>query len=195
VQSKLNGTAALLNAGNAVTVSQSAGVLTIASARYGSASAVSVMGGNGAASLMGASPVSAAGVDVAGTINGIAATGIGQTLSAAVGDHAEGLRVNINGGPLGSRGNIGFSRGYADQLNTLVSGFLTSDGLIASRTDGLNASIKDLDQRQSDFNDRLTAIEARYRAQFTALDTMLSSLNQTSAYMTQQLSALPTKYS
>lgn len=195
VQSKLNGTAALLNAGNAVTVSQSAGVLTIASARYGSASAVSVMGGNGAASLMGASPVSAAGVDVAGTINGIAASGIGQTLSAAVGDHAEGLRVNINGGPLGSRGNIGFSRGYADQLNTLVSGFLTSDGLIASRTDGLNASIKDLDQRQSDFNDRLTAIEARYRAQFTALDTMLSSLNQTSAYMTQQLSALPTKYS
>jgi flagellar hook-associated protein 2 len=62
--------------------------------------------------------------------------------------------------------------------------------MLASRTDGLNASIKDLDKRQDDFNDRLAAVEARYRAQFTALDTMLSSLNQTSAYMTQQLSAL-----
>ncbi|HVW64896.1 MAG TPA: flagellar filament capping protein FliD [Nitrosospira sp.] len=195
VQSKLNGTAGFMNAGNSVTVSQSAGVLTITSARYGSASAVSITGGNGAANLMGASPASTAGVDVAGTINGVTATGLGQTLSAAVGDHAEGLRVDINGGPLGSRGNISFSRGYADQLNTLVGGFLTSDGMLASRTDGLNASIKDLDKRQSDFNDRMAATEARYRAQFTALDTMLSSLNQTSAYMTQQLSALPTKYS
>jgi flagellar hook-associated protein 2 len=190
VQSKLNGAAGLLNAGNSVVVSQSAGVLTVTSARYGSASAVSIAGGNGAANLMGASPVLTAGVDVAGTINGVAATGIGQTLSAAVGDNAEGLRVDINGGPLGSRGNISFSRGYADQLNRLVGDLLARDGMIASRTDGLNASIKDLDKRQDDFNDRLAATEARYRAQFTALDTMLSSLNQTSAYMSQQLSAL-----
>lgn len=190
VQSKLNGAAGLLNAGNSVAVSQSAGVLTVASTRYGSASAVSIAGGNGAANLMGASPASTAGADVAGTINGVAATGIGQTLSAATGDTAEGLRVDINGGPLGARGSINFSRGYADQLNRLVGDLLTREGMIASRTDGLSASIKDLDKRQEDFNDRLAAVEARYRAQFTALDTMLSSLNQTSAYMSQQLSAL-----
>jgi flagellar hook-associated protein 2 len=173
-----------------VSVSQTAGVLSITSARYGSASSVSITGGNGAADLMGASPTTTAGVDVTGTINGAPATGLGQTLLAAAGDHAEGLRVDINGGALGSRGNITFSRGYADQLNRLVGDFLTSDGMLASRTDGLNASIKDLDKRQDDFNDRLAAVEARYRAQFTALDTMLSSLNQTSAYMSQQLSAL-----
>jgi flagellar hook-associated protein 2 len=190
VQSKLNGTAGLVNAGNSVVVSQSAGVLTVASARYGSASAVSITGGNGAANLMGASPASTTGADVAGTINGVAAMGIGQTLSAATGDTAEGLRVDINGGPIGARGSVNFSRGYADQLNRLVGDLLTRDGMIASRTDGLSASIKDLDKRQEDFNDRLAAVEARYRAQFTALDTMLSSLNQTSAYMSQQLSAL-----
>jgi flagellar hook-associated protein 2 len=195
VQSKLNGAAGLLKAGNSVAVSQSGGVLIIASARYGSASAVSIAGGNGGANLMGASPASTAGADVSGTINGAAATGLGQTLSAAAGDKAEGLRVDINGGPLGSRGNINFSRGYADQLNSLVSSLLTSDGMLASRTDGLKASIKDLDKRQEDFNDRLAAVEARYRAQFSALDTMLSSLNQTSAYMSQQLSALKTDYS
>jgi flagellar hook-associated protein 2 len=190
VQSKLNGAAGMQSAGNTVSVSQTAGVLNITSARYGSASSVSITGGNGAADLVGASPTTTAGVDVTGTINGAPATGLGQTLLAATGDHAEGLRVDINGGVLGSRGNITFSRGYADQLNKLVGDFLTSDGMLASRTDGLNASIKDLDKRQDDFNDRLAAVEARYRAQFTALDTMLSSLNQTSAYMTQQLSAL-----
>jgi flagellar hook-associated protein 2 len=39
---------------------------------------------------------------------------------------------------------------------------------------------------------RMTAIEARYRAQFTALDTLMSSLNSTSSYLTQVLSSLPT---
>jgi flagellar hook-associated protein 2 len=33
-------------------------------------------------------------------------------------------------------------------------------------------------------------IEARYRAQFTALDALMSSLNSTSAYLTQQLASL-----
>ncbi len=52
-------------------------------------------------------------------------------------------------------------------------------------------SIKDIDRRQDDFNQRLTAVEARYRAQFSALDTMLSSLNQTSQFLQQQLATLP----
>ncbi|KIO48055.1 flagellar filament capping protein FliD [Nitrosospira sp. NpAV] len=190
VQSKLNGAAELMGAGSSAVVSQAAGVLSITSARYGSASSVTITGGNGAAGLMGASPASTAGVDVAGTINGVAATGAGQTLAAASGDASEGLRIAINGGALGARGTVSFSRGYADQLNTLVEDLLTSDGIIASRTDGINASIKDIDRRQDDFNRRLEGIEARYRAQFTALDTMLSSLNQTSQFFEQQLASL-----
>jgi flagellar hook-associated protein 2 len=160
------------------------------SARYGSASSVTITGGSAATGLLGASPASTAGVDVAGTVNGVAATGSGQTLAAAPGGASEGLRIAINGGALGARGTVSFSRGYADQLNTLVGDLLTSDGIIASRTDGINASIKDIDRRQDDFTRRLEGIEARYRAQFTALDTMLSSLNQTSQYFQQQLASL-----
>jgi flagellar hook-associated protein 2 len=37
---------------------------------------------------------------------------------------------------------------------------------------------------------RMTAIEARYRAQFTALDTLISNLNSTSSFLTQQLASL-----
>lgn len=190
VQSKLNGAATLKEAGNIVSVSQSAGVLSITSARYGSASSVGATGGNGMNNLLGATSTATAGVDVAGTINGVAATGTGQTLAAAIGDASEGLRLTINGGALGTRGTVSLSRGYADQLNRLMGDLLTSDGLIAGRTDGLNSSIKDIDHRQEDFNQRLTATEARYRAQFTALDTMLSSLNQTSQFFQQQLNAL-----
>jgi len=191
VQSKLNGAAALATAGVSVLVSQSAGVLGIASAQYGSSSSVGLNGGNGAGNLMGAAPVITAGADVAGTINGLAATGSGQILTAAAAQSGEGLRLAINGGPLGARGTVNFSRGYADQLNRLATNLLATDGIIAGRVDGINTSIKDIDRRQEDLTARLSTIETRYRAQFTALDTMLSSLNQTSQFLTQQLATLP----
>lgn len=191
VQSRLNGADALVAAGSSVVVSQSAGVLGLASARYGSGSSIALSGGNGADNLLGASPAATVGVDAAGTINGVAAAGTGQTLTAAAGDAAEGLRLVINGGPLGARGSVNFSRGYADRLNKLAEDLLADDGIIATRVDGINASIKDIDRRQEDFIKRLDMTEARYRAQFTALDVMLSSLNQTSQFLQQQLAALP----
>jgi flagellar hook-associated protein 2 len=191
VQSKLNGAAALATAGVSVLVSQSAGVLSITSAQYGSSSSIGLNGGNGAGNLMGAAPVITAGADVAGTINGLAATGSGQILTAAAATSGEGLSLAISGGSLGARGTVNFSRGYADQLNRLATNLLATDGIIAGRVDGINTSIKDIDRRQEDLTARLSTIETRYRAQFTALDTMLSSLNQTSQFLTQQLATLP----
>jgi flagellar hook-associated protein 2 len=191
VHSKLNGAGNLTTAGISAVVSQSAGVINITSSRYGSASSVTLSGGNGAGDLLGASPTATVGADVAGTVNGVAATGAGQLLTAVAGEAAEGLRLIINGGPLGARGTVDFSRGYADRLNKLAEDLLADDGIIATRLDGINASIKDIDRRQEDFIKRLDITEARYRAQFTALDVMLSSLNQTSQFLQQQLAALP----
>ena len=191
VQSKLNGSQSLLADGVSVAVSHAGGILSLTSSRYGSASGVTLAGGNGAAALLGTSPVATAGVDVAGSIDGVAATGTGQVLSAAAGGPAEGLRVTVNGGALGTRGAVEFSRGYAERLSQFASDFLATEGAIASRVDGLNASIKDIDRRQEDFNRRLSMVETRYRMQFTALDTMLGSLSQTSQFLQQQLAALP----
>ena len=113
-------------------------------------------------------------------------------LTATDGGAAEGLRVAIHGGALGTRGTVEFSRGYAERLSKVAEEFLATEGVIASRVDGLNASIKDLDRRQEDFSRRLETVEARYRAQFSALDAMLGSLTQTSQFLQQQLAALPT---
>ncbi|ODT75556.1 MAG: flagellar hook protein FliD [Nitrosomonadales bacterium SCN 54-20] len=192
VQSKLNGFSGLTTEGISVSISPSAGVLSIVSSRYGSASSVVLTGGNGAGNLLGASPVGVTGMDVAGSINGVSATGSGQMLTAAGGGTAEGLRVAIHGGALGARGTVEFSRGYAERLSKAAEEFLATEGVIATRVDGLNASIKDLDRRQEDFSRRLETVEARYRAQFAALDAMLGSLTQTSQFLQQQLASLPT---
>lgn len=82
------------------------------------------------------------------------------------------------------------SNGVASQIATRVASMLGSGGMLTARTDGINATIKALDKRIDTLNTRLTSIETRYRAQFTALDKTVSSMNSTSSFLTQQLSAL-----
>lgn len=79
------------------------------------------------------------------------------------------------------------NQGLAVRINAALDGFIGSGGLIASRTDGINASIKNLGKRRDALVLRLTKIEANYRAQFTALDTMLASMQRTQSYLSQQL--------
>lgn len=128
--------------------------------------------------------------NAAGTINGVVATGIGTSLVGATGDASEGLNIKVAGGALGARGTISFTVGYAAQLDTLVTNLLSSEGMIASRTDGIASSITRLDKQAAAINVRLTAIEARYRKQFTQLDTLLSSMSTTSSFLTQQLASI-----
>lgn len=187
IQSRINGIPAISSAGIKVTLSESAGILTITSNRYGSASTVSVSGGNGKLDLFG-TPIETSGIDVAGTINGIAATGSGQTLTGAA--DSSGLVLKIAGGSTGTRGNIDFAHGFATKLNRLVDEMLKGR-LIDSRIDGINASIKDIGSQRENLLQRLEDIEKRVRAQFTALDTTIASMTQTSNFLQQQLSRLP----
>lgn len=80
--------------------------------------------------------------------------------------------------------------GVASKIDAAISAMLDTGGLLAGRTEGINAGIKNIDKRIEALQSRMTAIEARYRAQFTALDSTISSLNNTSSYLTQQLEAL-----
>lgn len=192
IQSQINGTSAFSSLGSAVTVTQSGGVLKISSNRYGSASSANITGGNGQANLnFGGTAVVTAGVDTAGSINGATAVGSGQYLTGATGDASQGLQIQIKGGTTGARGTVNYSQGYAYQFNSLANSMLGSSGIISSSTDSINASIQRLNVDQQTMSDRLTVIEARYRAQFTALDTMISSMNTTSSFLTQQLANLP----
>lgn len=82
------------------------------------------------------------------------------------------------------------STGIASTLGSTVEKMLGRGGMVTARTDGINSTIKTIDKQMDSLTDRLTAVEKRYRAQFTALDKSLSSLKNTGNYLTQQLSAL-----
>lgn len=190
LQSKINGATSIASAGASVSVTQTGGVLTLTSNRYGSDSSV-YLTGSATTNLLGASPLTTAGLDVGGTINGVSAAGSGQYLLGATADKSEGLKLLISGGAIGNRGTVSLSQGYAYRLNSLLSDMTGSSGPFASATDGINRSIKDIGTKRDVLNRRLTLIEANYRKQFTALDTLVSNMNQTSTYLTQQLAKLP----
>lgn len=72
-----------------------------------------------------------------------------------------------------------------------MDGLVGTTGNIAAATESTNRMIKALSDRQEALSLRLVQIETRYRKQFTALDTLVSSMNKTSNYLTQQLANLP----
>jgi flagellar hook-associated protein 2 len=81
-------------------------------------------------------------------------------------------------------------KGYAAQLNTAITEMLNTDGLIAGRSEGIGKSIKEIDKRRESLENRLTLVESRIRAQFTALDAVISRMQTTSSFLTQQLASL-----
>jgi flagellar hook-associated protein 2 len=81
--------------------------------------------------------------------------------------------------------------GYGTRLNNLLSGMIFGDNsLMNSRIDGINSSIKDVNNQITKENARLADIESRYTSQFSALDTLLSNMSTTSTFLTQQLDAI-----
>jgi flagellar hook-associated protein 2 len=83
---------------------------------------------------------------------------------------------------------------YGSAVKSVADGLVGSGGLIAARSDGLNSSISNLGKQSTVISDRLVQIEARYRKQFTSLDTLIAGMTTTSNFLTQQLANLP-KYS
>lgn len=193
VQTAINGTSAF--ASGRVSVTQTSGVITIASEKYGAASRLNVTGGSAKTDILGAAPTSTDGADVVGSINGVAATGTGQTLSGKSGTATDGLKVQVLGGVIGSRGNITVAHGFAYQIDALADSLLDDTGPISARTNGIGRSIKDIGVQRDQLARRLTQKEQYYRAQFSALDSTIASMKQTSAFLTQQLANLPTSNS
>jgi flagellar hook-associated protein 2 len=190
IQSKINGNKTFSDPGSAVTVTAASdGSISLVSGRYGSSSNIS-MSGNAVNDLFGGTSTATTGISLIGTINGQPAISAGQTLTGAIGDNSEGLAIKVLGGGLGDRGKINYTQGFAYQLNQLANGFIGDNGLITTRTDGINSSIKKVGDDILRMQDRLSKLQKHYQTEFTALDTTMSKMNSTTNYLTQQLSAL-----
>jgi len=130
-----------------------------------------------------------AGTDVAGTIDGVAAFGVGNILLPALGSKAEGLSLSIQ--PGATSGSITFTRGFAGTLSSLVNEFLKTSGLIKEREDTINKDIERVEDDEQALNRRSEAYRARLMAQFQAMESIVRSLNSTGDFLDGIVDRLP----
>jgi flagellar hook-associated protein 2 len=83
------------------------------------------------------------------------------------------------------------SGGIATQLDTLLTQQLASGGTIDSRSQTLVKQNDALSKQTDALNTQMDALTASLTQQYSALNVLLSSLQTTSAYLTQAIGSLP----
>ncbi|EDM47358.1 flagellar filament capping protein FliD [Marinobacter algicola] len=192
IQAQLNSNNALNASEGSVQVSLGAGdELVFSSSTYGSESSVTLSSAESAATFGLDAATSTDGLDVAGTIDGRTAEGEGQTLFLGENSGAaSGLQVKILGEQTGSRGSIQFIEGVGERTVDLITNFVGADGAIDTRTESLNRDLERIQENQIRLEERITAYRERLVSQFTAADSLISQLNSTQDFVSQQLAAL-----
>ncbi|MCX6828985.1 MAG: flagellar filament capping protein FliD [candidate division Zixibacteria bacterium] len=177
----------------------STGYLKFTGGSYGSSSRVEMVTSitNGAYGILGLlAGTGQTGVDVAGTINGEAATGAGQILSGKEGNRTtEGLKlkVTLSGRELinGAEGTISIIRGLGSRIDKNLDNITKSiDGSVARRTTALNNQIENLTKQISDYDKRLEARREDLLQQFNAMEEALSRYQSEGSFLTTQLASL-----
>ena len=79
------------------------------------------------------------------------------------------------------------NNGIAKKIDDWANGLLASNGSLTGETQSIQSEIKSNQNDQDAMNIRLTATEARIRAQYTALDTAMSQANSLAQYVNQQI--------
>ena len=83
-------------------------------------------------------------------------------------------------------------QGYLFRLDSVIEEFVVFDGQLDVRKESLNDRINSVDNRIFEMEFRLQLREQTLLDQFNALDSLMGQLQGTSAFLTQQLAALPT---
>lgn len=85
---------------------------------------------------------------------------------------------------------LGGDAALGKQVRTMLDGYVGTDGVLSNRTQTLNKRLKDLTRQRDNYEVHIAQLTTQYRTQFTALDALLTKLQSTSSYLTQQLTSL-----
>jgi len=163
--------------------------LEFTSNNYGSASNVSFSNTSSDMADLGISNAAGtAGTDVAGTVDGVAAFGYGNVLLPKIGSAAEGLSMTI--APGATTATISYSGGFAGSFTSLIDNFLQSNGLIQSHETVINQQISKVGDDITALNARSDAYRAQLQAQFSAMQSIVSTLKSTGTFLTGAFAAL-----
>lgn len=79
------------------------------------------------------------------------------------------------------------NNGFAKKLTSWADGLLSTDGTLPGKTKSIQSQIIANTKDQEKMTDRISGIEKRIRAQYTALDKTMANANALSKYVAQQI--------
>ena len=108
------------------------------------------------------------GVDIAGTINGHAAKGVGNQLTSNSGLAEDGLTITVDSTQTGGFGTVTISSGIADKLPASLATYTdSSKGVLKSKSDSMQKSIDTIDSQIQRMEDRFTKEEQNLKDRFS----------------------------
>ena len=76
-------------------------------------------------------------------------------------------------------------------IGAIADGALSTSGAFQAGSDAIQTALKGIDDQKARIQTHLDQVQQNYLKEFTALDSLMSSMRQTSDFLTQQLAALP----
>lgn len=168
------------------------GQLRFISKQYGSTAEFAVVSSASIGpdtSGIGTTPKHFQGVDVVGTINGEAATGVGQFLTGSqiagnfgANGKALGLQLRVTATTSGSYGSVVYTAGVAN----VVKNYITTQtdgytGALTTAVTGLQTNINDYQSSIDSIETSLKDEELRLKNQFTAMEVAIAQIKAASA--------------
>jgi flagellar hook-associated protein 2 len=80
--------------------------------------------------------------------------------------------------------------GVIKKLDNTINDFVKTGGLISSRNETFLKQLKDIDEQRERLEMRMTSLEERLRAQYSAMDSLVATLNSTGDYIARQMESI-----
>ncbi len=198
---RINANSDVLTAQGGVSISHDGSAFTVTSNRYGGLSTVDLSNFADFGNAGFSTDLSDTGQNVDGTIT----TDSGILNIGSYADSTDGRRIKISdfavigtedaevrglefevlGGTTGARGTITFAQGFASKLQETISDFYKADtGLIEQRVTNLNEKNEQYNERTEKIDARYEKMLLKYQMQFSVLQSILSSAEQTRNMLT-----------
>lgn len=81
--------------------------------------------------------------------------------------------------------------GFSGSLSALIDNYISSSGLIASKTTSLDTRIDGIEDARERLESRLADLEDRYYRKFNAMDALIARLTSTGDFLLAQLDSMP----
>ncbi len=106
------------------------------------------------------------------------------TLSKALEEDFNGVVSLISG----ESGVDGISKSFIDYLDGMTD---LVDGLVATRKQSTDSNLRRIDQQINNLEARMESREKTLRAQFSAMEELVSAMNGQGSYLAQQMASMP----